>query len=87
MVVKSPELGRVRATPVPGSPDLVREREDDSANSMAGLCHETGVREGEMAGEKLRAGRGNSGEEFWSLGEAIDRYRARASSTGRGQAG
>jgi hypothetical protein len=35
--VKSPELGRVRATVVPGSPELVREGEDDSANSLAGL--------------------------------------------------
>jgi hypothetical protein len=35
--VKSRELGRVRATVVLGSPKLVREGEDDSANSMAGL--------------------------------------------------
>jgi hypothetical protein len=35
--VKSPELGRVHATTVPGSPELVREGEADSANSMAGL--------------------------------------------------
>jgi hypothetical protein len=36
-VVKSLELGRVRATAVPGSPEWVRDGEDDSANSMAGL--------------------------------------------------
>jgi hypothetical protein len=35
--VKSPELGQVRATAVPGSPELVRDGEDDSANSMAGF--------------------------------------------------
>jgi hypothetical protein len=35
--VKSSELGRTRATAVPGSPELVRDGEDDSANSMAGL--------------------------------------------------
>jgi hypothetical protein len=35
--VKSPESGRVRATAVPGSPELVRDDEDDSTNSMAGL--------------------------------------------------
>jgi hypothetical protein len=35
--VKSPELGRVRAMVVLGSPELVREGEDDLANSMAGL--------------------------------------------------
>jgi hypothetical protein len=35
--VKSPELGRVHAPAVPGSPELVREGEDDSANLMARL--------------------------------------------------
>jgi hypothetical protein len=35
--MKSPELGRVRAMAVPGSPELVREGEDDTAISMAGL--------------------------------------------------
>jgi hypothetical protein len=35
--VKSPELGWVRATAVPGSPKLVRDGEDDSVNSMTGL--------------------------------------------------
>jgi hypothetical protein len=36
--------------------------------------------------EKLRAGRGNSGEEFRPLGEAIGRDRARASSSRGGGA-
>jgi hypothetical protein len=35
--VKSPELGWVRAMVVPGSPELVREGEDNSANSMVEL--------------------------------------------------
>jgi hypothetical protein len=34
---ESPELGWVHAMAVPGSPELVREEEDDSMNSMAGL--------------------------------------------------
>jgi hypothetical protein len=51
-----------------------------------GCGHDTGVREGETAGEKLRAGRGNSSEEFRPLEEAIGRDRARASSSGGGGA-
>jgi hypothetical protein len=47
-----------------------------------GCGHETGVREGETTGEKLWVGRGNSGEEFRLPEEAIDRDRARASSSG-----
>jgi hypothetical protein len=35
--VKSPELGRARATAVLGSPELGREGENDSANSVVGL--------------------------------------------------
>jgi hypothetical protein len=44
------------------------------------------VREGESAEEKLRAGRGNSGEEFQPPGEAIGRDRARSSSSRGGGA-
>jgi hypothetical protein len=51
-----------------------------------GCGHETDVREGETAGKKLRAGQGNSSEEFRPPGEAIDRDRARASSSGGGGA-
>jgi hypothetical protein len=43
-----------------------------------GCGHETGVREGRTAGKRLQAGQDNSGEEFWLLGEAIDRDRARS---------
>jgi hypothetical protein len=49
-----------------------------------GYGHETKVREGRTAEERLRAGRDSSGEEFRLLGEAIDRDRARSSSSGGG---
>ena len=39
-----------------------------------------------MAEGELQAGQGNSGEEFQPLGEAIDRDRARSSSSGGGGA-
>jgi hypothetical protein len=51
-----------------------------------GYGHETEVREGRTAEERLRAGRDNSGEEFRPLGEAIDHDRARSSSSGGGGA-
>jgi hypothetical protein len=55
-MVKSPELGRVRATVVPGSPELVREGEDDSANSMAGLWPRVRGQRGGNGGEKASGG-------------------------------
>jgi hypothetical protein len=51
-----------------------------------GCGHETKIREGGTAEEKLRAGRGNSGEEFWPPREAISCDRARASSSRGGGA-
>jgi hypothetical protein len=51
-----------------------------------GCGHETGVREGRTVGKRLRAGRDNFGEEFWPLGETINRDRARSSSSGGGGA-
>jgi hypothetical protein len=33
----SPELGRVRATAVLGSPKLARNEEEDAANSLVGI--------------------------------------------------
>jgi hypothetical protein len=48
--------------------------------------HETEVRDKGTVEEKLRAGRGNSGEEFRPPGEAIDRDRDQASSSGGGGA-
>jgi hypothetical protein len=54
--VKSPELGRVRATAVPGSSELVREGEDDSANSMAGLWPRDRGPRGGIGGGKAPGG-------------------------------
>jgi hypothetical protein len=52
-MVKSLELGLARATVVPGSPELGREGENDSANSVAGLWPRVRGQRGEMAGEGL----------------------------------
>jgi hypothetical protein len=38
--------------------------------------HETGVREGRTAGERLQAGQDNSGEEFRPRGEGLRRAKA-----------
>jgi hypothetical protein len=46
-----------------------------------GCSHEIGVREGRTVGGRLRAGRGNSGEEFRPWGGAIDRDKARLEPT------
>jgi hypothetical protein len=54
--MKSPELGRVRAMVVPGSPELVKEGEDDSANSMAGLWPRDRGQRGENGGENASGG-------------------------------
>jgi hypothetical protein len=35
--VRSPELGRVCATTVPGSPGLARNEEEDATNSLVGI--------------------------------------------------
>jgi hypothetical protein len=53
---------------------------------LRGCGHETEVREGGTVEEKLRAGRGNSGEEFRPPREAIDHDRARAKSSRGGGA-
>jgi hypothetical protein len=69
--VKLPELGRVRATAVPGSPELVREGEADSTNSMTGLWPRVRVQRGVMAGKSPWACRRNSGEGFRPRGEGL----------------
>jgi hypothetical protein len=51
-----------------------------------GCGHETRVREGRTTRKRLRAGRDNFGEEFRSLGEAIDHDRARSRSSEGGGA-
>jgi hypothetical protein len=54
--VRSPELGRVRATVVPGSPELARNEGDDSANSLVGLWPQDRGQRGENDGEKALCG-------------------------------
>jgi hypothetical protein len=76
----------VRATVVPGSPELASNEGDDSANSLAGLWPRDRGQRGENGGERLQAGRDDSGEEFRPLGEAIDRDRAWSRSNGGGGA-
>ena len=56
-------LGRVRSTAVPGSPELARNEEEYSANSLVGLRPRDQGQRGGTAEERLRAGRDNSGEE------------------------
>jgi hypothetical protein len=56
--VKSPELGWVRATAVPGSSELVRGGEEDSPNSMAGLWPRDRGQRGENGGGKAPSGPG-----------------------------
>jgi hypothetical protein len=52
VAVKSPELGRVRAMAVLRSTKLVREGEDNSANSMAGVWpRDQGHRGGNVGGK------------------------------------
>jgi hypothetical protein len=53
---KSSELGQVRAMAVPGSPELVKEGEDDSASSMAWLWPRDRGQRGENSGEKASGG-------------------------------
>jgi hypothetical protein len=79
--VKSPAMGRVRATAVPGSLELDREGEDDSANSMAGLCPRVRGQRGGNGGEKASGGGGrrNSGEGFRPWGEGLRCAKARDS--------
>jgi hypothetical protein len=56
--VKSPELGWVRAMAVQGSPELVREGEDDSVNSMEGLWPRDRGQRGGNSGGKAPGGSG-----------------------------
>jgi hypothetical protein len=51
-----------------------------------GCGHKTGVREGRTTGKRLCAGQNNFDEEYWSLGETIDRDRAQSRFSGGGGA-
>jgi hypothetical protein len=64
-------VGAARATTVPGSPGLARTEQEDSANSLVGLWPRDRGQRGENGGGRLRASRGNSGEEFRPRGGAI----------------
>jgi hypothetical protein len=74
-------LGQVRATAVPGSPGLARTKKEDSANSLVGLWPRDRGQRGENGWGRLRAGWGNSGEEFRPQGGAIDCDRTRLEPT------
>jgi hypothetical protein len=74
--VKSPELGQARARVVPGSPGWVREGENDTAKSVAGLWPRIRGQRGGMAGKRPRTGRRNSGEGFRPWGEGLRRAKA-----------
>jgi hypothetical protein len=47
--VRSPELGRARATTVPGLPGLARNEEEDTSNSLVGICIRDRGQRGENA--------------------------------------
>jgi hypothetical protein len=86
--VKSPELGQARARVVPGSPGWVREGENDTANSVAGLWPRIQGQRGGMARKRPRAGRRNSGEGFRPWGESLRHAKAWDSfNRGRGTLG
>jgi hypothetical protein len=54
--VRSPELRQARARMAPGSPELGRERENATANSMAGKRPRIRGQRGENGGEKVSSG-------------------------------
>jgi hypothetical protein len=54
--VKSPELRLARARVAPGSPELGREEEGATANSMAGKRPRIHGQRGENSGEKASGG-------------------------------
>jgi hypothetical protein len=56
--VRLPELGRVRATAVPGSPGLARNEEEHSADSLVGLWPRDRGQRGENGGGKALGGLG-----------------------------
>jgi hypothetical protein len=56
MAVRSPELRRARARVAPGSPELGREGEGATANSMAGKKPQIHGQRGENSGERVSGG-------------------------------
>jgi hypothetical protein len=59
--VRSPELRQARARVAPGSPELGREGEDATVNSVAGKSPRIQGQRGENGGEKASGGP----EELW----------------------
>jgi hypothetical protein len=55
-VVRSPELRLARARVAPGSPELCREEEGATTNSMAGKMPRIHGQRGENGGEKASGG-------------------------------
>jgi hypothetical protein len=76
--VRSLELRHARARVASGSPELGREEEGATANSMAGKGHKSTGREGRTAVRKPRAGRRNSSEPFRPWGGGLRRAKALA---------
>jgi hypothetical protein len=86
--VRSLELRLARARVASGSPELGREGEGATANSMAGKSHESMGREGRTSVRRPQAGRNNSGEPFRPRGGDLRRAKAWASfSKDRGDTG
>jgi hypothetical protein len=56
VAVRPPELRLARATVAPGSPELGREGENATANSMAGKRPQIRGQRGENGGEKVLGG-------------------------------
>jgi hypothetical protein len=73
---------------VPGSLGLPETKRSTRRTHWCGFGHETGVKEGRTAAERLRTGRGNSGEESRPRRGGLRRARAWTSfSRARGTSG
>jgi hypothetical protein len=70
--VRSPEMGRVRATAVRGRWSRPKTKGKAWGTRWWGFDYEAEVREGRTAKERLQAGRGNSGEGFRSRGGGFE---------------
>jgi hypothetical protein len=86
--VRAPELGQARARVGPGSPELGREGENDTVNSVAGKRPRIRGQRGGMAGKRPQAEQRNSGEGFRPQGGGLRHAKAWDSlSRGRGTLG
>jgi hypothetical protein len=86
--VGSPELRLARARVALGSPELGREGENATANSMAGKRPRIHGQRGENGGEKVLGGPEELGEAFRSWGRGLRSTKALSNfSRGRGTLG